>query len=187
MSTSPELSPPNGIASSPRGDIVAVQTNGHPDESDLSDIQAAAEVVVSPRPASPSGYRDADADADADIADEDEDSESVNNDASDDADFDMADSPASVQSIQEDDDVEEAASSSESQRAPKRKAPAVVLEDDYMRENPELYGLRRSVGPAVKSRVLQSSCRLIDVLADTSDPTSQSCKLDLLAFTCRVC
>ena len=59
--------------------------------------------------------------------------------ASEDADFDMAESLPS----QNDDAEEEHASSTDSNRAPKRKAP--VAEDEYIKANPELYGLRRSV------------------------------------------
>jgi chromodomain-helicase-DNA-binding protein 1 len=60
--------------------------------------------------------------------------------ASDDADYDMEETPAASQS---DDHHDERSTSHESRRVPKRKAGAE--EDDYIRENPELYGLRRSV------------------------------------------
>lgn len=70
-------------------------------------------------------------------------------DASDDGDFDMqATSPSQRGNDEEDDNEDEddvtagRASSSDSARAPKRKAP---VEDEYMKANPELYGLRRSV------------------------------------------
>lgn len=59
--------------------------------------------------------------------------------ASEDADFDVQPSPQS----QPDEAMEDRPSSSDSNRAPKRKA--AVVEDDFMRANPELYGLRRSV------------------------------------------
>lgn len=67
--------------------------------------------------------------------------ESDGHGASDDADFDMHDSPPS----QPDEAQPTRASSVESQRAPKRKAPAA--EDEFIKANPELYGLRRSVRP----------------------------------------
>lgn len=59
--------------------------------------------------------------------------------ASDDGDFDMEESIPS----QHDDAEEERASSIDSNRVPKRKA--AVAEDEYIKANPELYGLRRSV------------------------------------------
>lgn len=62
--------------------------------------------------------------------------------ASDDAEFDMQESlPSQHEDVIE--DVQERPSSSDSNRAPKRKA--AVVEDDFMRADPELYGLRRSV------------------------------------------
>lgn len=60
--------------------------------------------------------------------------------ASEDADFDMQESPPSHH---EDDAIRERGSSVDSSRGPKRKA--AVVEDEFMRANPELYGLRRSV------------------------------------------
>ena len=62
---------------------------------------------------------------------------------------DGADSVASAPSKQDD---AEASSSNDSSRATKRKA-ASNLEDDYMRNDPELYGLRRSVGCPLFPRV----------------------------------
>jgi chromodomain-helicase-DNA-binding protein 1 len=59
--------------------------------------------------------------------------------ASDDGDFDMEESVAS----QHDDAEDMRASSTDSNRVPKRKAN--VAEDEYIKANPELYGLRRSV------------------------------------------
>lgn len=59
--------------------------------------------------------------------------------ASDDGDFDMQPSPASHHEEAADD----RASSSDSNRGSKRKAP--VDDEDYIKANPELYGLRRSV------------------------------------------
>lgn len=61
--------------------------------------------------------------------------------ASEDADFDMEESLPS----QNDDALEDHASSTDSTRAPKRKLPAA--EDEFIKANPELYGLRRSVRP----------------------------------------
>lgn len=68
--------------------------------------------------------------------------------ASDDGDYDVRESPAPSHHDHDDDDLvvvdeDDRASSTDSTRAPKRKAAAV--EEDFMRANPELYGLRRSV------------------------------------------
>jgi chromodomain-helicase-DNA-binding protein 1 len=60
--------------------------------------------------------------------------------ASEDADFDMQASVAS----QHDADGEPDRDSSPASSRPSKRKPAIV-EEDYMRENPELYGLRRSV------------------------------------------
>jgi chromodomain-helicase-DNA-binding protein 1 len=59
---------------------------------------------------------------------------------SDDGDFAMQDSPPSHH---EDDDLHNRASSTDSNPAAKRKAP--VEEDEFIKANPALYGLRRSV------------------------------------------
>lgn len=68
------------------------------------------------------------------------------NNASDDADFDMDDDVVNPQS----DGVADARSiSGDSQTSNKRKA--TLEEDDYIKANPELYGLRRSVCNIVAS------------------------------------
>lgn len=61
-------------------------------------------------------------------------------DESDDADFDMEDSPPEAPTTTA---REERSTSTESRRPAKRKQPA---EDEHILANPELYGLRRSVG-----------------------------------------
>lgn len=68
-------------------------------------------------------------------------SDSTDNDAYGDADYDMEASPQSAPS---DHDQNQQPSSDDSPPSSKRKAPAAT-DDEYMRENPELYGLRRSV------------------------------------------
>lgn len=146
MSTSPERSPVNGHHSPSPDENTSYYGNGHQSDSDLSDVQHAPADAGSPE------YHDADADADADDVENPVEhpevtfqgpSDSEDNDASDDGDFDAAGSPASVQS--HDDHPRRTMSVSE-RPAPKRKA-AQVVEEDFMRENPELYGLRRSVRP----------------------------------------
>lgn len=66
-------------------------------------------------------------------------------DASDDADFDME---ASSLSQRHQSPVQDRAISSDSSTSPKRKAPITMAEEDYIKANPELYGLRRSVSLA---------------------------------------
>jgi len=122
--------------SSPTGDHTINFANGDVSDSDLSDVQAADVDGASPDP---------DADANGSPTEKHEmeyenASDSENDNSSDDGDFDAAESPASPRSNGED----VRASSPESRPAPKRKA-AHVIEDEFMRENPELYGLRRSV------------------------------------------
>jgi chromodomain-helicase-DNA-binding protein 1 len=137
MSTSPEPSPANGHLS-PVADEVTVNTfNGDQSDSDLSEVQA---VDVDERARD---YLDGlNGPRDTKIEDESDDpSEGSQNDGSDDADYDMAESVASPRSIQE---ADIPSSSNSSQRPAKRRAPAIV-EDDYIRNDPELYGLRRSV------------------------------------------
>lgn len=69
---------------------------------------------------------------------------SSDEDASHDADYEMHATPGSNHDDGDDDEVLlDRASSTDSNRASKRKAP--VDEDDFIRANPELYGLRRSV------------------------------------------
>jgi chromodomain-helicase-DNA-binding protein 1 len=134
MSTSSGASPVNGHARHSEDEHTGHISNGDQSDSDLSDVQAAdadgprsesAEVAVS-AVQMPS------------IALEDP-SDSSDNDASHDADFDMEGSPVSAQSSDE-----AHGGSIESRPAAKRKSTQ-GLEDEFMRENPELYGLRRSV------------------------------------------
>ena len=139
MSTSPEPSPANGHLSPAADEVTVRYANGDQSDSDLSDVQAADVDELTPDSAddvdaahdavAPNGFGEA--------------SEPSDNDGSDDADFDMAESVASATS---DPNNDQAASSNDSQRAPKRKAP-LAQEDDYIRNDPELYGLRRSVRP----------------------------------------
>lgn len=136
MSTSSEASPVNGRSSLAIDDHDEHMANGDQSDSDLSDVQPvdvdgpSSDPVVAAR-----------APAQLPAVTLEDPSESSDNDASDDADFDMADSPASAQSNE--DAVGNAAR--DSRPPPKRKATQTI-EDDFMRENPELYGLRRSVG-----------------------------------------
>lgn len=109
-------------------------------ESDLSDVPQTRVAAASPSP-SPDledstmymngGHDFAESSSSAD-----------ENNASDDADFDVDDDVANPPS----DGAGNARSSShDSQQAPKRKATVAAGEDQYIKANPELYGLRRSV------------------------------------------
>lgn len=139
MSTTPESSPANGHVS-PVADNVAVAVkllDPEQSDSDLSDVQAADVEVPSPEsPNMPDSIV-----MHVPENDFEESSGRSDNDVSDDADFDMADSLASAHS---NGGQNELAASDDSQLSSKRKARA-NQEEDYMRENPELYGLRRSV------------------------------------------
>lgn len=155
MSASPESSPVNGHASpTPESSVANGVASGHQSESDLSDVEpnyaGAASRSDSPDPED----EDDDDDDEAPVVDdfEDEPSEPSDNDASEDADFDDvqsdadadADGDADPDVVAADPEEPEDSESGDSRHAPKRKA-SVVAEDDYMRSNPELYGLRRSV------------------------------------------
>ena len=141
MSSPPsDASPVNGHASPLVDHENNAMNYGNPSDSDLSDVQAAdADVPSSDRPeADEVTVKNPESQFE-------EPSDSSDQDASADADFDMEDSPQSPQSDQEDD---EPSPSSSSRHPQKRKAPTAA-EEDFMRENPELYGLRRSVRPAI--------------------------------------
>lgn len=135
MSSSPEADTVNGHISPVSEDDTMHVATGDQSDSDLSDVQAADADV--PSPASADGFDPSDK---PDLTLE-EPSDASNDDASDDADFDMADSPASARSNAADNNR---ATSSEPRPVAKRKA-VHAIEEEYMRENPELYGLRRSV------------------------------------------
>lgn len=142
MSASPESSPANGHVS-PVANSVAVQLlDPEPSDSDLSDVQAPD--VASPSSDSANNFDSTALDAPAD--DFDGASSPSDNGASDDADFDqVVDSPASARSNALD---EGAASASDDSRTGFKRKAGASMEEDYMRENPELYGLRRSVSPS---------------------------------------
>ena len=103
-------------------------------ESDLSEVVNPIVDEPSPapsgRPHSEFGHTEASDSSAAEVQDE-----------SDDADFDVEDSPAPVATSGR---RAERSTSTESQRPAKRK---LGKEEDHIRANPELYGLRRSVRP----------------------------------------
>lgn len=131
--------------------VVGGPSNGH-----LSPVDAASSTIVSQPYRPDSDVSDVDASADqpspspsdnakgvSNHVDEDqhmsESNDSSPDNASDDGDFDMQDSPPS----HNEDAAEGNISSTDSNRASKRKAS--LDEDEYIKANPELYGLRRSV------------------------------------------
>ena len=140
MSTSPEASPMNGHNHDSMSEHMDVDNEfaGNQSESDLSDVQLADAEAPSSDSADV-----ADSAAGHPVVTGEDPSEASDNDASEDADFDMADSPASHAS-EEDHEDHFGNLTLESRPAPKRK-PTQAAEEDFMRENPELYGLRRSV------------------------------------------
>jgi chromodomain-helicase-DNA-binding protein 1 len=113
-----------------------VPATGNPSDSDLSDVQAPD--AEAPSPDTPEAEEVTVRNPGLTV---DEGSEPSDDDASADADFDMDDSPQSPQSDQDDDEPSPA---NGSRQPSKRKAPTSA-EEEFMRENPELYGLRRSV------------------------------------------
>lgn len=137
MSTSVEGGPLNGhLSPEPEYERDAHSEPAQSD-SDLSD--AHREPVDEPSPTPSNSVQNTSKYADGEVDLSASDDEPTPDNAFEDAEFDMEESPPS----QHDDAVETRSSSSDSNRASKRKVSAA--EDHYMRENPELYGLRRSV------------------------------------------
>ncbi|KAI0900136.1 P-loop containing nucleoside triphosphate hydrolase protein [Annulohypoxylon nitens] len=153
MSSSPEPSSANGHTSPETGPAMRMDFDDRASESDLSDVNDNAAARASSSSSSPINNQpsriteqDLDSQGGAESSDNDE-----PNNASEDADFDMEDSPAPSQS---DAHHDETSTSNSSRRAPKRKVTAD--EEDYMRENPELYGLRRSSRPTKQAKIVES-------------------------------
>ncbi|KAI1077094.1 P-loop containing nucleoside triphosphate hydrolase protein [Whalleya microplaca] len=147
MSSSPEPSPVNGHVSPSAAPDTRIILDDRVSESDLSDVNENAA-----SPVRNGSSHDAELDQDfPDAAESSDDDNNNNNNASDDADFDMEDSPVPSQSDVPQDDR---STSNDSRRAPKRKVAAD--EDDYIRENPELYGLRRSSRPTKHAKIVES-------------------------------
>ncbi|KAI0020489.1 hypothetical protein F4780DRAFT_361478 [Xylariomycetidae sp. FL0641] len=135
MSSSPEPKLSDGDASPVSESQSQIEPNDHASESDLSDVNdhTAHPAAATPSPEHHESFEDAE--PEHDVENGAGSSPSAGN-ASDDADFDMDDSPAASPSEAR---REDRSSSNDSRRSRKRK------EEEYIRENPELYGLRRSV------------------------------------------
>jgi chromodomain-helicase-DNA-binding protein 1 len=141
MSTSLEDGPLNGHLSPDVEFDQDVSAEHDLNESDLSDSHREHANEASPTPSDSANHVPDHVTREGDMSDSDE---PTPDNASDDAEFDMEESPPS----QHDDVAETRSSSSESNQTSKRKA--AVAEDDFMRANPELYGLRRSVSTQQK-------------------------------------
>ncbi|KAI1379572.1 P-loop containing nucleoside triphosphate hydrolase protein, partial [Hypoxylon crocopeplum] len=152
MSSSPEPSSVNGHMSPETRPGARIVLDDRASESDLSDVNetAALPASSSSSPTRNESSQGAEPDLDSQGGAESSDNDDDNN-ASDDADFDMEDSPAPSQSDAPRDDR---STSNSSRRVPKRKAGAE--EDDYIRDNPELYGLRRSSRPTKQPKIVDS-------------------------------
>ncbi|CAJ2513290.1 Uu.00g014090.m01.CDS01 [Anthostomella pinea] len=149
MSSSPEPNFANGDTSPAVQVGNRVVLDDRVSESDLSDVN---ETAALPAAASPSTRHESSPDAEVDPDPQDAADSSENDaNASDDADFDMEDSPVPSHS---DAPQDERSSSNDSRRVPKRKAG--VEDDTYIRDNPELYGLRRSSRPTKQAKIVDS-------------------------------
>lgn len=141
MSPSPVSSPTNGHISPIVANTVSVQLlDPESSDSDLSDAPVAD--IESPSSNSPGEHHQAAADGRVD--DFHDPPTSSDEDAPNDEDFDDVAEPVSPGSHNGLLDAAASASSDDSREVSKRKA-APVDEDDFIRDNPELYGLRRSV------------------------------------------
>ena len=138
MSSSPEPDLANGDDSPEPGSPNMRELEERASQSDLSEVNNSThQRSPSPSRSASSDQRESPQPVEQEVV---ESSDDDNNNASDDADFDMEDSPAPSQS---DAPQDQRSTSNDSRRTVKRKA--AVEEDEYIRENPELYGLRRSV------------------------------------------
>ncbi|KAL1865214.1 hypothetical protein VTK73DRAFT_5451 [Phialemonium thermophilum] len=147
MSTPSEEGPANGHLSPAVNDKDEKALNGDKGDGDLADVPPANDAV----PASPSTLVNDSVAAKPAISPEVH-SASSDDDASDDADYDMEASPQSAQS-----DAESAKpATSPAARPPAKRKSTLVTEDEYMRENPELYGLRRSSRPVQRRKIVES-------------------------------
>ncbi|KAI0160978.1 hypothetical protein GGR52DRAFT_576390 [Hypoxylon sp. FL1284] len=155
MSSSPEPSSVNGDASPETRAGARMALSDRASESDLSDVDvnenAAPAESSSSSPARNQSPGNLEPDLDSQDDAESSDNNEGENNASDDADFDMDESPAPSHS---DAPQDERSTSNSSRRIPKRKA--ITDEDEYIRENPELYGLRRSSRPTKQSKIVDS-------------------------------
>jgi chromodomain-helicase-DNA-binding protein 1 len=154
MSSPADPTPVNGRISPLAARDNDVDRNGHRSDSDLSDVQDAVVAVPSP-PSSPDPNDISNHQPDG--LDSPESEHATDGNGSEDADYDLEES---IPSAPSDAGEDTRPSSRNSERPPKRKAAAE--EDEFIKANPELYGLRRSVRwqPSLSPRFL-----LIDLLS----------------------
>ncbi|KAJ4197773.1 ATP-dependent DNA helicase Hrp3 [Fusarium falciforme] len=147
MSTPTFGGPSNGHLSPDNQISMSFDTGDNATDSDSPDVHDHTLNQPSPSPSD-------DANETSNIAQDDthmsESEPSSEDNASEDGDFDMEESLPS----QNDDAVEDRASSTDSNRASKRKVP--IEEDEYIKANPELYGLRRSTRPREQRKIVES-------------------------------
>ncbi|KAH7252167.1 P-loop containing nucleoside triphosphate hydrolase protein [Fusarium tricinctum] len=147
MSTPTLGGPSNGHLSPSDGISMSFDTGDQVTDSDSHDVPD--HTFDQPSPASSD-----DANHDSHIAQDDThqsaSEQSSDDNASDDGDFDMEGSLPS----QNEDAAEDRASSTDSNQTSKRKAP--VEEDEFIKANPELYGLRRSTRPREQRKIVES-------------------------------
>lgn len=142
MASPPETGPVNGLVPPPTLMSTEFDTGDQQSESDLSEARDV--VVADPSTREPAlnlenGAAPNDAGHDAYASDGDMNSASTHDEASDDGDFDVDEGAPSPRSYQERD---ERSASQSSRPSSRRKSPS---EETYIQQNPELYGLRRSV------------------------------------------
>lgn len=124
----------NGHGSPLAHNVTNVDDEDAPSESELSDPTNRAAAALSPSSDAQSPVQDEDNEVDA-LSDS---SHSEDAEGSEDGDYESETPPA-----QSDNEEVDRSSSEDSQRPRKRKAS--VEDDEYINQNPELYGLRRSV------------------------------------------
>ncbi|KJZ80588.1 hypothetical protein HIM_00438 [Hirsutella minnesotensis 3608] len=157
--------------------------NGHLSPEDVSNSIASSERVPSEsphheahdspaEPSSPALSEDRNGDPSIDLHEDHDVSgsgdESSRGNASDDADFEMQDDAVSQH---EQDVVQDHESYSDSPRPSKRKSP--VAEEDYIKANPELYGLRRSTRARETRKLVESEDSESDVEPTTRRQTKR--------------
>lgn len=154
MSTPTFGGPSNGHLSPDNQISMSFDTGDNVTDSDSPDVHDHTLDQPSPSPSDDANETSNMAQDDTHMSESEPSSE---DNASEDGDFDMEESLPS----QNDDAVEDRASSTDSNRASKRKVP--IEEDEYIKANPELYGLRRSVRSekfSPPSSWLTGTCRL---------------------------
>jgi chromodomain-helicase-DNA-binding protein 1 len=141
MSSSPEPEAANGYSNLVVRDDGGANGDAHI-ESDMSEVDDS--ITARPQTSASADYDQSADEIENTFEEEDQEavasSESDNDNQSDDADFDMEGSPAASHS---DGAQDERSASNSSRQSTKRKT--TNDEEDYIKANPELYGLRRSV------------------------------------------